>query len=98
MFRFRTLPILAALVGALFLVACDAPPPAPPESSPTAEVAPPEAPSAEFAVDFERYELDNGLTVILHVDRSDPVVAVALTAHVVPELEWEILTMTKDKA
>lgn len=35
-----------------------------------------------FNVDFEQYELDNGLNVILHTDRSDPVVAVALTAHV----------------
>ena len=33
-------------------------------------------------VDFEEFELDNGLKVVLHVDRSDPVVAVALTAHV----------------
>jgi zinc protease len=36
----------------------------------------------EFKVDFEKFTLDNGLQVILHVDRSDPIVAVALTAHV----------------
>lgn len=36
----------------------------------------------EFKVDFEKFTLDNGLQVILHVDRSDPVAAVALTAHV----------------
>jgi zinc protease len=36
----------------------------------------------EFKVDFEKFTLDNGLQVILHVDRSDPVVAVALTSHV----------------
>ncbi len=36
----------------------------------------------DFKVDFETLTLDNGLEVILHVDRSDPVVAVALTAHV----------------
>ncbi|WP_108801653.1 pitrilysin family protein [Aquimarina sp. Aq107] len=36
----------------------------------------------EFKVDFEKFTLDNGLQVILHIDRSDPVVAVALTAHV----------------
>ena len=35
-----------------------------------------------FSVEFEQFKLDNGLNVILHVDRSDPVVAVALTAHV----------------
>ena len=36
----------------------------------------------EFKVDFETYTLDNGLQVIFHIDRSDPVVAVALTSHV----------------
>ena len=35
-----------------------------------------------FVVDFESYTLANGLKVILHKDTSDPVVAVALTAHV----------------
>ncbi|NNE30789.1 MAG: insulinase family protein [Winogradskyella sp.] len=38
--------------------------------------------STEFKVDYEKFTLDNGLQVILHVDKSDPVVAVALTAHV----------------
>ncbi|MBO6496762.1 MAG: insulinase family protein [Roseivirga sp.] len=37
---------------------------------------------ADFNVDYEKFELDNGLDVVFHVDRSDPVVAVALTAHV----------------
>lgn len=36
----------------------------------------------EFTVDFEKFSLDNGLQVIMHVDRSDPVVAIALTSHV----------------
>ena len=36
----------------------------------------------EFKVDFEKFTLDNGLQVIFHIDRSDPVVAVALTSHV----------------
>lgn len=36
----------------------------------------------EFKVDFEKYTLDNGLQVIFHIDRSDPIVAVALTSHV----------------
>ena len=35
-----------------------------------------------FAVEFEKFTLKNGLQVILHIDRSDPVVAVALTSHV----------------
>lgn len=34
------------------------------------------------AIDFERYELANGLDVILHVDRSDPIAAVTMTFHV----------------
>ncbi|WP_158728126.1 pitrilysin family protein [Flavobacterium sp. I-STPA6A] len=38
--------------------------------------------SKEFKVDFEKFTLNNGLQVILHIDRSDPVVAVALTSHV----------------
>lgn len=35
-----------------------------------------------FKVDYESFTLDNGLKVIFHIDRSDPVVAVALTSHV----------------
>lgn len=37
---------------------------------------------ADFNIAFEKFKLDNGLEVVMHVDRSDPVVAVALTAHV----------------
>ncbi|NIJ54409.1 M16 family metallopeptidase [Dyadobacter arcticus] len=39
---------------------------------------------AQNAIDinFEKFTLDNGLTVVFHIDRSDPVVAVALTTHV----------------
>ena len=40
------------------------------------------ADNKEFKVEFEEFTLDNGLSVIFHVDRSDPVVAVALTSHV----------------
>lgn len=36
----------------------------------------------DFKVEFEKFKLDNGLQVIFHIDRSDPVVAVALTSHV----------------
>lgn len=36
----------------------------------------------EFKVAFEQFTLNNGLHVIFHIDRSDPVVAVALTSHV----------------
>jgi zinc protease len=37
---------------------------------------------ATFKVDYEKFTLPNGLQVIFHIDRSDPVVAVSLTAHV----------------
>lgn len=40
------------------------------------------AEKATFKVEFEKFVLPNGLEVIFHVDRSDPVVAVNLTAHV----------------
>lgn len=33
-------------------------------------------------IDYEKFTLPNGLEVIFHVDRSDPVVAVSITAHV----------------
>jgi len=33
-------------------------------------------------IEYNKFTLDNGLEVILHIDRSDPVVAVSLTAHV----------------
>jgi zinc protease len=36
----------------------------------------------EFSIDYEKYTLDNGLDVILHTDRSDPIVSVAIQYHV----------------
>jgi len=35
-----------------------------------------------FKVEYEKFTLPNGLQVVFHLDRSDPVVAVSLTAHV----------------
>jgi len=35
-----------------------------------------------FSIDYERYQLDNGLSVVLHQDRSDPLTAVAILFHV----------------
>lgn len=37
---------------------------------------------SELKLEFEQFTLPNGLNVIFHIDRSDPVVAVSLTAHV----------------
>ena len=36
----------------------------------------------EFSLDYEKYVLDNGLEVVLHQDKSDPKVAVAILYHV----------------
>jgi zinc protease len=41
-----------------------------------------EATDRTFSVDYEKYTLANGLDVVLHIDRSDPIVAVATTYHV----------------
>jgi zinc protease len=37
---------------------------------------------ASLSVDFEKYELENGLDVILHQDHSDPIVSLAVVYHV----------------
>lgn len=63
--------ILLAAAAAFFVHGCDR------DAQPRDAVA-----ANETLVDFEAFELDNGLKVIFHIDRSDPVVAVALTAHV----------------
>lgn len=34
--------------------------------------------TANLSVDFEKYELENGLDVVLHQDKSDPIVSVAI--------------------
>ncbi|RMA82651.1 M16 family metallopeptidase [Umboniibacter marinipuniceus] len=39
-------------------------------------------PSNELTLDYEYYQLDNGLNVILHRDNSDPIVAAATIIHV----------------
>ncbi|WP_078084744.1 M16 family metallopeptidase [Microbulbifer mangrovi] len=56
------------------------------EPKPQTEVAS-EAPAQgeakpDFSIEYEQFQLDNGLNVLFHIDRSDPVVAVSLTAHV----------------
>ncbi|MBP7474976.1 MAG: insulinase family protein [Pyrinomonadaceae bacterium] len=48
-----------------------------------ASVAPAQkASNTGLKIDYEKFTLPNGLEVIFHVDRSDPVVAVSITAHV----------------
>jgi len=36
----------------------------------------------DFSIDYEKYSLENGLDVILHMDKSDPIVSVAIQYHV----------------
>ena len=36
----------------------------------------------QFSIDYEKIVLDNGLEVVLHQDKSDPIVAVAVSVHV----------------
>ena len=55
--------------------------PSAPETVET-EAAAPEATESASLLPYESFTLENGLTVLFHVDRSDPVVAVNLTAHV----------------
>ncbi|MEI7895531.1 MAG: pitrilysin family protein [bacterium] len=43
----------------------------------------------ELKIEFEKYTLSNGLDVILHVDRSDPIVALAIRFHVGSNREVE---------
>lgn len=70
---------LVLTLTAGLLVSCTPEPPVrDPEPLPATRV---EEKSA-FEIPFERYQLDNGLTVILHRDPSDPIVAMATIAHV----------------
>jgi len=53
--------------------------------TPTTGKAEQTAPAAEVSekiVSYEKFTLENGLSVVFHIDRSDPVAAVALTSHV----------------
>lgn len=40
------------------------------------------SPKKEFKIPYEKYKLENGLDVILHVDKSDPIAAVYVVYHV----------------
>lgn len=66
--------LVMAAAGLLALAGCS--------DSGREESAETDTTAAEGLVPFETFTLENGLTTILHIDRSDPVVAVQLTAHV----------------
>ncbi|GGD66514.1 M16 family metallopeptidase [Lacimicrobium alkaliphilum] len=55
----------------------------PPSDSSASAVQQQESSSPDtLSLDYEKYQLDNGLTVILHQDKSDPLVAVSTLVHV----------------
>ncbi len=66
---------LLCFAAPLALVACQA-------ADKVSEAAAPAKAEAALDINFEKITLDNGLDVIFHVDRSDPVVAINLAAHV----------------
>lgn len=72
----RTGSILALAIG-FILPGCDTQ-----QDVENLVVEPAKPAQDELSISYEKYELDNGLAVILHVDRSDPVVAINLAAHV----------------
>ncbi len=71
---------LLSFVAPLALIACQAP-----QTFDSAETNS----DASLNLNFEKITLDNGLEVIFHVDRSDPVVAINLAAHVGSARETE---------
>ena len=68
--------VALAVSSAFLLTAC--------QNSDKAETSITEPPveATDFSIPYERYTLDNGLTVILHQDKSDPIVALATVFHV----------------
>ncbi|HEY5377000.1 MAG TPA: pitrilysin family protein [Polyangiaceae bacterium] len=73
--------VLALTIGALPVSSALA---APIKAAPSAVATPP---APEVTIPFEKFKLDNGLTVILHSDRSLPLVAVNVWYHVGPANE-----------
>lgn len=64
-FKFPKILFVAALAMSFILTGCKD------------EKAKPEE-SAKLSIDFEKYELENGLDVVLHQDKSDPIVSLAI--------------------
>ncbi len=63
----RKLSALAAMLLSVVVISCQ---------QPQTET------KAELSIDYEKYTLPNGLEVVLHQDKSDPIVAVAIQMHV----------------
>lgn len=67
MISLRTTAVVAALCTVTFVfTSCE-------ESTTSGDVA-----EAKLSLDYEKYELENGLDVILHKDSSDPIVSLAI--------------------
>jgi len=73
--------LLAVVALGVILGGCD---PSPPAENATVVESPAPGAGADSgpSISYEKYELDNGLNVILHADHSDPVVAIDLAVHV----------------
>jgi zinc protease len=78
------LAALALTLGATPISSALAATPTPTKAAPSAVAA---APAPAVTIPFEKFKLDNGLTVILHSDRSLPLVAVNVWYHVGPANE-----------
>ena len=76
---FKSAKTTLAITSTALLVACSNADQSNGEQQSVSQVA--EETKGEL-VPYSSFKLDNGLTTIMHIDRSDPVVAVALTAHV----------------
>ena len=76
-------PIAIAVVAACLLASCQQAPsgPALPEGVTLVEEVAAQ-PGEEVSIPYAKYQLENGLTVILHEDASDPLVHVDVTYHV----------------
>ena len=67
MFKFPTKSMIIALLAISFIAtSCK-------ESTSNSEAI-----DTNFSIEFEKYELENGLDVVLHQDKSDPIVSLAI--------------------
>ena len=79
---FRT--CLLSFTAPLVLIACQQR-----ADTQAADIKAPQSSESTLDLNFEKITLENGLEVIFHVDRSDPVVAINLAAHVGSARETE---------
>ena len=70
----RALVTSAAILGLLFSAGC--------KETTSSEGSAGVKSDNSISIDYEKFTLENGMDVVLHVDRSDPVVAIDIAAHV----------------